>query len=80
MPHTKRELLQRLAETVGGPEAERLRAVLARPSPIDDLLDRPMSDEAWTAEWTRLERDLPKALATIRSRAGEKPGTWGGVN
>ena len=80
MPKTQREMLLQLAAQIGGERADRLRAVLSRKSAIDDILDRPMSDEDFAAQWEKLEGHLPKLLEKMQGPEWEKPATWGWAN
>jgi len=77
MAHTKRELLYTVAEQVGGEHGERLRAMLAKSSLIDDLLDRPISEAEYATQLTQLVTDLPRFMAQRKRGHWDKPGTWG---
>jgi hypothetical protein len=77
MPKTKRDLLHAVADKIGGEHGERMRTALKRKTPFDDILDRTMSREAFVSEMKRLESDLPKAFAKMKTMDWEKPGTWG---
>jgi hypothetical protein len=77
MPKTRRELLLALADRIGGAQGERLRAALAKKDLLDDIIDRPMSDEEFTAQLEMLARNLPATFAKMKDVEWEKPGTWG---
>ena len=80
MAKSKRDLLHALADRIGGAEGERMRAALSQPTPFDDLLDRPMSEAEFAAQWRNLdalERDLKSAFEKLRGADWEKPGSWG---
>jgi hypothetical protein len=80
MPKTKRDLLHALADRIGGAHGERLRAALAKKNLLDDIIDRPMSDEEFTSQLEKLARELPAAFAKMKDVEWEKPGTWGLAN
>ena len=50
MPKTKRDLLCAVAAKIGGETGESLRARLQQKTIVDDILDRPMSDEDYEAQ------------------------------
>ena len=77
MQKTKRELLYAIAEKVGGVSAEKIRAALAAKTLIDDILDRPISEEEFASQLSNAEKVWPKALARIQSQQWPKSGDWG---
>ena len=77
MPKTQRDLLHQLADQLGGEPAAHLRTALERKTPFDDLLDRPMTDEAFSSQLQQLTADFPKTLAHLKSSDWAKPATWG---
>ncbi len=77
MQKTKRELLYAIADKVGGASAEKIRSALAMKSPIDDMLDRPISEEEFALQLKDAERIWPKAIARLQSQEWAKSGDWG---
>jgi hypothetical protein len=80
MPKTKRDLLYAVADKIVGERGERMRSALKKKTPFDDIIDRPMSDEAFDAEKKKLESELPQAFEKMNKVDWEKPGTWGQSN
>ena len=50
MPKTKRDLLYVVVDKIGGKHGERMRSALKKKTPFDDIMDRPMSNEAFASE------------------------------
>lgn len=77
MPNTKRDLLYAVAAKIGGETGEKLLARLQKKSIIDDILDRPMSDEDYQAQLQKMGNGLPSALAKIQGVEWMKSDEWG---
>jgi hypothetical protein len=77
MPKTKRDLLHALADKIGGDQGERLRALLQRKTMMDDILDRPLSEEEFAAQLQKLQQGIPQALERIQGEDWMKSGEWG---
>jgi hypothetical protein len=77
MPKTKRDLLYAVAAKIGGETGEKLLARLQKKTIIDDILDRPMSDEDFQAQLQKMENGLPSALAKIQGVEWMKSDEWG---
>ncbi|HEX7631317.1 MAG TPA: hypothetical protein VF388_04220 [Lacunisphaera sp.] len=77
MQKTKRALLHAIAEKVGGVSAEKIRTALATKTPIDDILDRPISEEEFASQLEDAERIWPKALARLQSQEWARSNEWG---
>lgn len=79
MPKTRRQLLQAIAEKIGGERGRRMRELI-RLSPRRDLLDRELTDEEFAEQLATAERDLPGVLANLEQLGSERQGTWGFPN
>lgn len=77
MPKTKRDLLHAVAAKIGGETGGKLLARLQQKTIIDDILDRPMSDEDYEAQLSKMETGLPNALAILQSEQWMKSKEWG---
>lgn len=75
MAKTTRELIHMLADRIGNENGERLRSALNKKAPFDDLLDRPMTDEEFTAQWQKMAAAVPRPAS--RPRKFAPPGSWG---
>ncbi len=77
MQKTKRKLLYAIADKIGGVSAEKIRTALAAKTPIDDILDRPISEEEFASQLKDAEKIWPKALARLQSQEWAKSSDWG---
>lgn len=76
MQKTFRDLEVAWADHIGGIRGKRMRAALQKPSPLDALFDRPMSDAAFAVELRRIQ-SLPRDVARLHPLQGD---VWGGPN
>ena len=74
MPKTKRDVLNTIAAKITGEGGARLREQLKKKTAIDDMLDRPISDEEFAAELQKLETMI---AALVAKKAFDEPGSWG---
>ncbi len=79
MAKTRRDLLNAIADKIGGERGKRMRE-LVKHSAFRDLLDRELTDEDYADQLNNAERDLPMVLANLERLGPEKPGTWGFPN
>lgn len=77
MQKTKRDLLYAVADKIGGEQAEKLRTMLKQKSVFDGILDRPMTEEEFSAQLEQMAHGLPKAFARIDGPAWMKSEEWG---
>ena len=80
MSKTKRDLLQVLADKIGGDHGSRLRTALKKKAPFDDVLDRPLGDREFAVQLACLEHDFKAALAKKKSIDWDAPDSWGFPN
>lgn len=81
MAKTKRDLIHALAEKIGGPRGERMRAVLARPE-FGDLLawDEELTEEAFASQLATMTTTLRELKASGHASDAGLPGSWGLAN
>ena len=66
--------LNTIAAKITGEGGARLREQLKKKTAIDDMLDRPISDEEFAAELQKLETMI---AALVAKKAFDEPGSWG---
>ena len=76
---TRRDLLYAIADKIGGERGRRMRELI-RHCAYRDLLNRPLTEEAFIEQLKNADRDLPGILANLERLGPEPPGTWGFPN
>jgi hypothetical protein len=78
MSKTRRDLLNAIADRIGGERGRRMRDAVKH-SAFADLLDRPMTDEQYETQLTNAEHDLPRVLKDLEE-LGPELRSWGFPN
>jgi hypothetical protein len=78
MARTKRDLIHALADKIGGPRGERMRAVLAKPAFADlDAWDEELSEETFASQLAAMSTAMRETKASGHASDGGRPGSWG---
>jgi hypothetical protein len=78
MSKTRRDLLNAIADRIGGERGRRMRDAVKH-SAFADLLDRPMTDEQYETQLANAEHDLPRVLKNLEE-LGPELRSWGFPN
>jgi len=78
MARTKRDLIHALADKIGGPRGERMRAVLAKPAFADlDAWDEELSEEMFASQLAAMSAAMRETKTSGHANDGSRSASWG---